>query len=302
MPVIAYLSSRSAESDTSMLAAFRGGLAEAGFVEGQNLAIDYQFADGQYDRVVTLATELIRRRVAVIVFGGARGASTDAVWQLLRASQIPVVFNVGLDPVQFGLVASMNRPGGNITGVSTLVGELTGKNLGLLRELVPNAAIFALLADSSGADPFAERDARDAVARLGLRLVALSAGTDSEIDAAFASLERQPVDAMAVAANPFYVTRARQIAALAARHRVPAIYARREFAEAGGLMSYGYNVSDSYRQMGNYAARILKGERPADLPVVQPTKFELVINLKTAKALGLDIPAKLIALSDEVIE
>jgi putative tryptophan/tyrosine transport system substrate-binding protein len=301
MPVIAYLSSRSAETDVSMLVALRRGLSEGGYIEGRNLTVEYRFADGQYDRVLALATELIRRRVAVIVFGGARGASTDPVWQQLRASQIPVV-NVGLDPVHFGLVASMNRPGGNNTGVSTLVGELTGKNLGLLRELVPGAATIALLADSSGADPFAARDAREAAAKLGLRLVVLDAKTDSEIDAAFAGLAQQRVDAMAVATNPFYVTRAKQIAALAASHRVPTIYARREFAVAGGLMSYGYNVGDSYRQMGDYTARILKGTKPADLPVVQPTKFELVINLRTAKALGLDIPATLIALSDEVIE
>jgi ABC-type uncharacterized transport system substrate-binding protein len=302
MSTIAYLTSRSADSDASMLVALRRGLAEAGYVEGQNLAIEYRFADGQYDRLPAQVTELIRQRVAVIVFAGARGASTDAVWQQLRASQIPVVFNVGLDPVQFGLVASINRPGGNFTGVSTLVGELTAKNIGLLRELVPNAATIALLADTQGADPLAERDARAAAATFGARIVTLSAATDSEIDAAFAGLGRQPVDAMAVATNPFYVTRAKQITTLAAHYRVPTIYARREFAVAGGLVSYGYSVADSYRQMGNYAARILKGEKPADLPVVQPSKFELLINLKTAKAFGLDIPARLLALSDEVIE
>ena len=301
MPVIAYMSSRSASSDAGMLIAFRRGLANAGFVEGQNVAIDYLFADGRVDRVPALTAEVVARKVSVVVFGGAR-TGTDAVWRLLRASQIPVVFNVGLDPVQFGMVASMNRPGGNMTGVFTLVAELTGKNISLLRELVPNAATIALLADTGGLDPFAERDARQATTKLGLQLVVLRASTDSEIGAAFAALDQQRVNAVAVTTNPFYVTRAKEIAAYAARYRIPAIYARREFAEAGGLMSYGYDVGDSYRQMGNYAARILKGERPADLPVVQPTKFELVINLKAAKALRFDIPDRVLALADEVIE
>jgi putative ABC transport system substrate-binding protein len=213
-----------------------------------------------------------------------------------------VVFNVGLDPVQYGLVTSINRPGGTFTGVFSLVAELTEKNIGLLGELVPSAKRIALLADTRGADPLAERDASEAVTRLGARLVTLSAATDGEIDAAFTSLARRPVDAMVVATNPFYVTRAKQIATLAAHYRVPSIYARRDYALAGGLVSYGYNVADSYRQMGNYAARILKGEKASDLPVQQPSKFELVINLRTAKAFGLDIPARLLALADEVIE
>ena len=302
MPVIAYLSSRSAESDVSMLVAFRRGLNETGYVEGRNLAIEYRFADGQYARLPALATDLIRRQVAVIVYAGAPSPSNpDAAWQQLRASQIPIVFNTGQDPVRAGLVASFNRPGGNITGISTLVNLLTGKSLGLLHELVPNARTIALLHSALSLNT-AVNDARAATATLGLQLIVLNADTNSEIDAAFATLNQQRADAMVVATSPFFVTRAKQIAALVASHRLPAIYARREFAEAGGLMSYGYDVGDGYRQMGNYAGRILKGDKAGDLPVFQPTKFELVINLKTAKALGVMVPTTLITISDELIE
>ena len=302
MPVIAYLSSRSAESDVSMLVAFRRGLNETGYVEGRNLAIEYRFADGQYARLPALATDLIRRQVAVIVYAGAPSPSNpDAAWQQLRASQIPIVFNTGQDPVRAGLVASFNRPGGNITGISTLVNLLTGKSLGLLHELVPNARTIALLHSAISLNT-AVNDARAATATLGLQLIVLNADTNSEIDAAFATLNQQRADAMVVATSPFFVTRAKQIAALVASHRLPAIYARREFAEAGGLMSYGYDVGDGYRQMGNYAGRILKGDKAGDLPVFQPTKFELVINLKTAKALGVMVPTTLITISDELIE
>ena len=302
MPVIAYLSSRSAESDVSMLVAFRRGLNETGYVEGRNLAIEYRFADGQYARLPALATDLIRRQVAVIVYAGAPSPSNpDAAWQQLRASQIPIVFNTGQDPVRAGLVASFNRPGGNLTGISTLVNLLTGKSLGLLHELVPNARTIALLHSALSLNT-AVNDARAATATLGLQLIVLNADTNSEIDAAFATLNQQRADAMVVATSPFFVTRAKQIAALVASHRLPAIYARREFAEAGGLMSYGYDVGDGYRQMGNYAGRILKGDKAGDLPVFQPTKFELVINLKTAKALGVMVPTTLITISDELIE
>jgi putative ABC transport system substrate-binding protein len=299
LPVIAYLGGRSAESDVSMLVAFRRGLNEIGYVEGRNLAIEYRFADGQYDRVPGLLTELTRRQVAVIVVAGF--VMADAVVQQMRSSQIPIVFNTGVDPVRAGLVASYNRPGGNVTGTSSLAGELTGKNMGLLHELVPNAKTIALLLDPASTSG-ALRDAREGAATLGLQLRVLNANTDSELDAAFATLNQQPVDAMVVPTSPFFVTRAKQILALMASHRLPAIYARREFAEAGGLMSYGYDVGDGYRQIGVYAGRILKGDKPADLPVFQPTKFALVINRKTAKALGLEIPDKLIALADEVIE
>ena len=301
MPVVAYLSSRSAESDVSMLVAFRRGLSATGYVEGQNVAIEYRFADGQSDRLTALVTDLVRRRVAVIVHAGAGAGTPDAAWQQMRSSQIPIVFNTGADPVRLGLVASMNRPGGNMTGINTLVGELTGKRLGLLHELVPNARTIALLNSAISLNT-AVNDARAATATLGLQLIVLNADTDSEIDATFATLNQQRADAMVVATSPFFVTRAKQIAALVASHRLPAIYARREFAEAGGLMSYGYDVGDGYRQMGNYAGRILKGDKAGDLPVFQPTKFELVINLKTAKALGITVPTTLITISDELIE
>jgi len=302
MPVIGYLSSRSLESDVSMLAAFRRGLNEAGYVEGQNVAIEHRFAGGQYDRLLALAKDLIGRQVAVIVFAGARGTIVDAAWRQLRTSNIPIVFNTGIDPVLSGFVSSLNRPGGNVTGIYSLVGALTAKNLGLLRDVLPNAKTIAVLADVAGLDATAVKDIREAAAPLGLQLIILSANTEGEIEAAFASLNQQRPDAMVVPTNPFFVTRAKLIAAFAARHGLPAIYARREFAEAGGLMSYGYDVADGYRQMGNYAGRILKGDKPADLPVVQPTRFQLVINLKTAKALGLTIPETLLATADEVIQ
>jgi putative ABC transport system substrate-binding protein len=299
MPVIAFLSSRSADSDMEMLVAFRRGLNELGYAEGRNLAIEYRFADGQYDRLPALFTDLLARRVALIVYAGA--VTTEPMLGIMRASQMPIVFNVGADPVRLGLAASINRPGGNMTGITTLANLLTGKRVGLLHVLVPNAKTIALLSTPSP-DSVEPRDAAEATATLGLQLRVLESVTDREIEAAFATLDRQPVDAIVVATSPFFVTRANQIASLMRRHRLPAIYPRREFAEAGGLMSYGYDVTDGYRQMGIYAGRILKGDKPADLPVFQPTKFQFVINLKTARALDLDIPAKLLALSDEVIE
>jgi putative ABC transport system substrate-binding protein len=302
VPVVGYLSSRSSESDVAMLVAFRRGLNEAGYVEDQNVAIEYRFADGQYDRLPALAADLTGRQVALIVFGGARGTIVDAAWRQLRGSNIPIVFNTGIDPVLSGFVSSLNRPGGNVTGIYSLVGVLTAKNLEILRDLVPKAKTIAVLADAAGLDAMAVKDIREAAAPLGLELVILSANTEGEIEAAFASLNQQQADAMVVPTNPFFVTRAKLIASLAARHNLPAIYARREFAAAGGLMSYGYDVADGYRQMGNYAGRILKGDKPADLPVVQPTRFQLVINLKTAKALGLTIPETLLATADEVIQ
>jgi putative tryptophan/tyrosine transport system substrate-binding protein len=299
-PVIGYLSARSSESDMSMLAAVRRGLNEQAYVEGRNVAIEYRFADGQYDRLPALAMDLTSRHVAVIIYTGAGSNPEDAVWRPLRASNTPIVFNAGTDPVLDGFVASFNHPGGNITGVYGLVLALTAKNLGLLHDLVPNAKTIGVLADATNA--VAVKDVREAAAPLGLQLIILSANTEGEIEAAFASLNQQRADAMVVAANPFFVTRAKLIAALAARRGLPAIYARREFADAGGLMSYGYYVADGYRQIGNYTGRILKGEKPADLPIVLPTKFELVINLKTANALGLTIPETLLATADEVIQ
>jgi putative ABC transport system substrate-binding protein len=298
MLVIGYLSSRTAESDASVLVSFRRGLADVGYAESRNVAIEYAFADGRYDRLSAQLADLTRRKVGVIVFA-ALVPFGDLVQQV-RASLIPIVI-IAADPVELGLVASMNRPGGNVTGVSLFLAELPGKHLSLLRDLVPKAATFAVLSDPSMriAVP---RDARDATAALGQKLLVLEAGTAEEIDAQFASLDREPADAMLVTASPFFLTQAGQIAALAARHRIPAIYMRREFVEAGALMSYGFNVADNYRELGRYAGRILNGEKPGDLPIIQPTKFELVINLKAAKAMNFEIPPLVRALADEVIE
>jgi putative ABC transport system substrate-binding protein len=246
-----------------------------------------------------MAADLVRRRVAVI----AASDSTAALVVKAETATIPIVFIVGTDPVRTGLVASMNGPGGNVTGVHTLSSELTGKHLSLLRDLVPRAVTIAVLRDSVlGVSSIVLPDARDAAAALGRKLLVLGAGTAEEIDAQFARLDQEPADAMLVPTTPFFGTRARQIAALAASHRIPAIYARREFAEAGGLMSYGYNEADGARELGRYAGRILNGEKPADLPVIQPTKFELVINLKAAKAINFEFPPLIRALADEVIE
>jgi putative ABC transport system substrate-binding protein len=301
MPVIGYLSARSSGSDDLMLVALRKGLNEVGYSEGRNLTIDYRFADGQYDRLPVFVADLTRRQVGVIVIVG--GVVTDEVVRVMRASQIPIVFNVGVDPVSRGLVSSLNRPGGNLTGTASLSNELIAKNIGLLHELVPETKSIALLVDANvGTLAQVQVDAREAAAALGVQLLALNAATESEIDAAFAAVNQRRPDAMVVPTSPYFFTRTKQIVALAARDRVPAIYSRREYVTGGGLMSYGYDFADSYRQIGNYAGRILKGEKPADLPVHQPTKIELVINLKTAKALGLAIPETLLATADEVIQ
>jgi putative ABC transport system substrate-binding protein len=303
MPVIGYISGRTAETDASVLVSVRRGLADVGYAEGRNVAIEYRFAGGRYDSLSAQLTDLLRRKVGVIVFAGV--LPIEELVQQVRASPIPIVFSTGIDPVGIGLVASMNRPGGNVTGVIRLTAELSGKQLGLLHDLVPKAATIAALFDprqGSVGETIVLRDARDSAAALGQKLLVLEAGTAEEIDAQFASLDRELADAMLVITSPFFLTRARQIVALAARHRIPAIYVRREYAEAGGLMSYGINLPEGYREMGRYAGRILNGEKPADLPVIQPTKFELVINLKAAKALGLTIPPGVFAIADEVIE
>jgi len=306
IPVIGYLGARSSESDVAMLAAFSRGLAEIGYAEGRNVAIEYRFADGQPDRIPATATDLTGRHVAVIIYAGATGTPEDAVWRPLRASNIPIVFNGGgLDPVRSGLVSSFNRPGGNITGIVPLNLPLMGKNIGLLHELVPDAKTIAVLVTSAyqgQAAQLAKDEAREPAATLGVQLLFFKADTEGEIDAAFAAMNQQRAEALLVRTSPFFVTRAKLIASLAGRYRVPAIYPRREFAEAGGLMSYGYDVADGYRLLGVYAGRILNGEKAGDLPVFQPTKFELVINLKTAKAIGFEIPVKVLALADEVIE
>ena len=289
MPVIGYLSSRSSESDVAMLAAFRRGLAEIGYAEGRNVAIEYRFADGQYDRLPALAMDQIGRHVAVIIFAGARSPSVEPAWRPLRASNIPIVFNGVGDAVGSGLVSSFSRPGGNITGIVPL-NTLMGKFMGLLHELVPDAKTIAVLTNHPQGQQSAKDQAREPAATLRVQLLFLLAGSEGEIDAAFAAMKQQRAEALVVPTSPFFVTRAKLIASLAGRYRLPAIYARREYAEAGGLMSYGFDVADGYRLMGGYAGRILKGEKAGDLPVFQPTKFELVINRKTAKALELEIP------------
>jgi putative tryptophan/tyrosine transport system substrate-binding protein len=298
MPVIGYLSGRSREAETPFLAAFRKGLAEVGYVENRNVAVEFRFADGQLDRVPALAADLARRQPTVIVAVGGNGAV------LVRAAdpKVPIVFNSGTDPVQLGWVASFNRPTGNMTGVFGVVAELALKNLSLLHELVPKASSVALLVGLSVPNPRLEREAHEAAATLGLRLRVFNVRAESELEAAYAALLQEPPDAMLLIGGPLHISRARQIAEFVARLGIPAIYNRRNYPDAGGLMSYGDNIGESYRYTGIYAGRILNGEKPADLPVYRITKLELVINLKTAKALKLEVPPTLLAIADEVIE
>jgi putative tryptophan/tyrosine transport system substrate-binding protein len=300
MPVIGFLHSGSPEPNANRVSGFRKGLAEAGYIEGQNVAIEFRWAAGQDDRLPDLAADLIRRRVAVI----ATPASTPASLAAKAATtSIPIVFAVAADPVALGLVASLNRPGGNATGVSFLFVELVSKQLGMLRELAPGANRFVALVNPNTAFTDAVvKDLQASASALGLPIEILHAGTAREIDAAFANLVQKPGGALLVGPDPLFTSRRAQIVTLAARHAVPAVYSVREFAEIGGLMSYGANVVNGYQLTGIYVARVLKGEKPADLPVVQPTKFELVVNLNTARALGIAIPNTLLALADEVIE
>jgi putative ABC transport system substrate-binding protein len=295
---IGFLSSRSANDSALQVAAFRQALNEAGYVEGENVAVDYRWADGQYDRLPELAADLVDRQVAVIFASGPAAHAAKAA-----TTAIPIVFVSGEDPIKFGLVGSLNRPGGNITGVSTFNAVLASKRFELLHEMVPNAAVMALLVNphfpSAGSEIGETEAAARAVAR---KLIILDASTESEIDAAFETLVQQRIGALVVTGDPFFVSRRDKIVALTAQHALPTIYVQREFVAAGGLIGYGTSLIDAYRQAGIYAGRILKGAKPADLPVMRPTKFELVINLKTAKALGLVVPEKLLAIADEVIE
>jgi putative ABC transport system substrate-binding protein len=300
--VIGYLSGGSSDADNipDRLTAFREGLNETGYVEGKSVAIEYRWAAGQYDRLPALAADLVRRQVTVIV----AVAGAPAAFAAKGATEaIPIVFNQGVDPVQSGLVASLNRPGGNVTGVTILTAEMAGKRLDLLRELLPTATAVALLVNPTNPVTASETASLEDAARvLGLQAHALEARTPSEIEAAFGTLVGLQAGALVVSADPLFTNHRAQIIALAARHAVPAIYAYRLYPAAGGLMSYGADLADSYRQTGIYTGKILRGASPADLPVQQAVKIELVINLKTAKAFGLTIPPTLLARADEVIE
>jgi ABC-type uncharacterized transport system substrate-binding protein len=300
MPVIGFMSGRSPEDSMHLVAAFRQGLSEAGFVEGQNIAIEYRWGLGQYDRMPALAADLVNRRVAVLV---GVGGDISAVAAKKATSTIPIVFGTGSDPIKAGMVASLSRPGGNATGYSLLTNQMEPKRLSMLHDLMPGAAVIGVLLNSNF-PPAARQlqDIEEAARTIGQRLFVSKASNDLELSAAFTSLVQQQVGALLVAADPYFDTRRDQIISFAKQNRLPAIYQFREYAVAGGLISYGPSITDMYRQAGIYTARILKGAKPADLPVVQPTKFDFVINLKTAKALGLTVPPGLLNAADEVIE
>jgi putative ABC transport system substrate-binding protein len=300
MPVIGFMSSASAAPWAHYVAAFRDGLKAIGFVEGQNVAIEFRWADGQYDRLPMIAAELVRREVAVIVATGGAPAVLPA---MAATPTIPIVFSTGSDPIKLGFVSSLNRPGSNATGVYFFIGAMEAKRLGLLRDLVPAATLIGVLLNPNNSNAEAQsKDIQEAAAALGQKIQIVHAGTENELGTAFKTLAQMRADAALVGADPFFNSRRNLLVLLAARHGIPAMYEQREFVQAGGLMSYGTGLSDAYRQIGIYAGRILKGERPADLPVVQSTKFELVINLNAAKVLGLEVPPSLSARADEVIE
>jgi putative ABC transport system substrate-binding protein len=300
MPMIGFLSSRAPEDSAHLVVAFRHGLAEGGFVEGQNVAIEFRWARGQYDLLPAMAADLVSRRANVLT---AAGGEASALAAKRATSTIPIVFGLGSDPISVGLVESWNRPGGNATGVTLLTRLLEPKRLGLLRDLVPGVSLIGILLNPSFAS--AERqlqDIEEAARAIDQRIVVTKAGTDEELDAAFTTLVKERVGALLVAADAYFDTRRDRIVGFAQRQQLPAIYQFREYAVAGGLLSYGVSITDGYRQYGVYTAAILKGAKPSDLPVLQPTKFELVINLKTAKALGVKISDNLLSLADEVIE
>jgi putative ABC transport system substrate-binding protein len=296
-PVIGFLSSRTPEQAKYLVAAVWEGLSEVGFIEGRNVSIEYRWAEGRMERVPALAADLVARNVAVIIAGGT------APFAKAATSSIPVVFTTSLEPVAYGLVPRLNQPGGNVTGATFYSGTLAGKQIELLREMVPKASYFGLLVkpDSPSAEPQV-RTAQQVTHGSGSVVEILQASEEKDFEPAFVALARRPNPALIVSVDPYFDSRADQLVALAQRYSLPAMYYLRGFVESGGLMSYGASITETYRQAGFYAARILKGEKPGDLPVVQPTKFELVINLKTANALGLTIPPTLLARADEVIE
>jgi putative ABC transport system substrate-binding protein len=301
IPLIGFLHSASAAAYAAPLAAFRKGLSEAGYVEGQNVAIEYRWAEGQNDRLTALAAELVRRRVAVIATPGSTAATLAA--QAATAT-IPIVFVIGADPMKIGLVASLNRPGGNATGINDFGVGLGAKRLGLLHELLPGAARFGVLVNPH--NPFITEsfvtELQTAASAIGRQIEVVTASTNADIDRAFVTLVKQRADALVISPDALFVARRVQLITLAVRHTLPALYHRRELAEAGGLMSYGSDLSDQYRQTGVYVGRVLRGEKPAEMPVQLPTRFEFVINLQTANTIGLDIPPTLLARADEVIE
>jgi putative ABC transport system substrate-binding protein len=299
VPVVGFMSARSPETSVDLLAAFRRGLAESGFVEGQNVAIEFRWSRGEYNSVAALAADLASRRVAVIVATG----SPVALAAKAATSTIPIVFTVAVDPVGAGLVASLNRPGGNLTGMTTLGVEVGPKRLELLRELIPMATIVAALINPTNSNAETQwRDLETTARALGLQIHVLHASTDRDLDAAFATLGQLRPGGLVIGTDLFLSSRIEQLAALALRYSVPTIFQYREFVSSGGLMSYGTSPADSYHQMGVYTGRILKGEKPANLPVQQTTKIELLINMRTAKALGLEVPPTLLGRADEVIE
>jgi putative tryptophan/tyrosine transport system substrate-binding protein len=301
-PVIGYFSGRSPVTDGPMLSAFRQGLGETGHVEGRNVEIEFQWAEGRYDRLPELARDLVRRKVAVIVTSGGEVTAQAAK---TATSTIPIVFNSGGDPVEAGLVASFSRPGGNLTGVSSILTTLVPKQFDLLSELAPHASLIGVLVDPANLGAMADARIAEIMAAgraVGRQAIILKATTDVDIDVAFEAFTQRRVQALLITSGPLFVTRTDRLVAFAARHALPAMYFRRELVDAGGLVTYASSTAEGYRQMGVYAGRILKGEKPSELPVVQPTRFELVINLRTAKLLGLVIPQSVLARADEVIE